>query len=64
MKEKYLASALAGLAFFGIVSSASAGHRHLAEEYADSVHRERQARRQERLQCAAEALSRAGYAVD
>ena len=52
MKEKYLASALAGLAFFGIVSSASAGHRHLAEEYADRVHRERQERLQEEARSA------------
>ena len=52
MKEKYLASALAGLAFFGIVSSASAGRRHLAEEYVDRVHRERQIRMEEEAQSA------------
>lgn len=47
MRKKYLATALVGLAFFGLVPSASAGHRHLAEEYADRVQRERQERIQE-----------------
>lgn len=52
MKGKYLAAALAGLTFFGAVSSASAGRRHLAEEYVDRVHRERQIRMEEEAQSA------------
>ena len=47
MRRKYLATVLAGVAIFGMVPSASAGHRHLAEEYADRVQRERQERIQE-----------------
>ena len=47
MRKEYLAAALAGLAFFGLVPSAYAGHLHLAEEYANRVQRERQERIQE-----------------
>lgn len=52
MRRKYLAAALAGLAFFGIVPSTSEGHRHLAEEYAERVRRERQERIQEEARAA------------
>ncbi len=52
MRRKYLAAALAGLAFFGMVPSTSLGHRHLAEEYADRVQRERQERLQEEARAA------------